>query len=292
MSINTEKYNFLNDIRDSVNIGIQAHIDWLSVTTFDKWVYQEWALAFRDYLMQLYPDLKMASSIVDTWGWRGYKGYSAEGIRVGTNGNGHSIAVLSGDSSAEIWRKFMPGRGRVTRIDLAVTVSLGARSEGISSMSFDVLEDVGSKRKYSLVKNSQGGQTLYLGSRTSETYCRLYDKGSERGDEPGWVWRYEVEYKKPKSEKVASVLESVSDQERSKIIATVHDEFYRSNVPPIFSRKGDGIRVESEVKITGADRKLMWLSSSVRPTVEYLFACGRGKDALKALGLWADEVSD
>lgn len=47
------------------------------------------------------------------------------------------------------------------------------------------------------------GMTIYVGDRTSEAFCRIYDKAAEQGEEGDWL-RFEVEFKKRKAQELLS----------------------------------------------------------------------------------------
>lgn len=93
-----------------------------------------------------------------------------------------------------------------TRLDLAVDavgVSCDERHIYLQSMVGNVR---GTARNFSLMENSNGGKTLYVGSRSSERFIRLYDKASESGLD-GVLWhRLELETKGMVARSVATLL--------------------------------------------------------------------------------------
>src|SRR3989304_5980210 len=122
------------------------------------------------------------------------------------------IMMLSGQDAAINWLPALALAQNVTRLDLAVTVSLADPITDVAKRAYAwVLTDPhscpGKKRKYSYVENSSGGQTVYIGSRASDQFGRLYDKGCESAKDacapPGLLWRYEVEFKAYRAKKLA-----------------------------------------------------------------------------------------
>lgn len=55
--------------------------------------------------------------------------------------------------------------------------------------------DIKTRSKRNRFVSGETGDTLYIGSRTSEKFLRIYDKGAEQGDEPGTRFRVELECK-------------------------------------------------------------------------------------------------
>jgi hypothetical protein len=100
-----------------------------------------------------------------------------------------------------------------TRLDLAIDIHgveidipLLAQSEHKGSVNNDpILVTKG--------KDARGGSTLYLGSRTSEKFLRIYDKAKEQGlADVNWV-RVELELKGETATKIASRIVHMSDDD-------------------------------------------------------------------------------
>lgn len=97
-------------------------------------------------------------------------------------------------------------RGRTTRLDLAIDVfDSGIKPKHI----YDALErgkaQTVAGRKYSFIVGSDSGSTLYVGSRTSESMLRVYDKGVEMETEKDWL-RVEIELKGNKAREAATLI--------------------------------------------------------------------------------------
>jgi len=103
-------------------------------------------------------------------------------------------------------RSFLNSGGRVSRLDLAKDatgekIDLSAIYQQIERGS-----NRGSARTHSQIKSSGGGVTVYVGSRQSERFIRIYDKAAER-ELSGVLWsRFEIETKGLVARAVASTL--------------------------------------------------------------------------------------
>lgn len=277
----------INEIGDITpeDYVLSAGIDYLTVTTYDKKTAMGWYRMYQEYKELLAKEHGNPGE--KKWKALGYDGLSLEGIRMGGDGKEGVIVILSGETSKDLWKQFLPATGNVTRIDLAVTVTIGFEFKDLARKYYEgVGEQEETNRSYSLIQNSKGGQTLYVGSRSSDQFGRVYDKGVQSGVyQEGFKWRYEVEYKKPRAQGVAKALSSFETQDANKLIAEVHNWFDYRGIKPIFRSSGDGIRIQLEAKVTTDDKKLNWLRTQVKPSIEYLLSRGRGTEALVAIGL-------
>jgi len=103
---------------------------------------------------------------------------------------------------------------RCSRIDLAID----AKNEGLSILKLSVLVRKGKALtrtdKFSHIKSQDGGETLYLGSRTSEMFMRIYNKFAEQGSKPehpvDWI-RIELECKGERAKQIGVVLANRTD---------------------------------------------------------------------------------
>jgi len=265
-------------------IVVSPVVDWLTISTTTK---TESAKLLAQIVDVLGSELLKPVN-VKPWSWQGYNGAQTSGARWGSKLDG-ALVMLSGGTCQTLWRNVAPMRKNCTRLDLAVTVELPSRFDSVAqdvynqSRLFDGLDG-------SLILNSKGGTTAYVGSRSSRFYGRVYDKGSERGEEPGRKWRYEVEVKKPVSEVVLSqLLEAMPAEDL--IVGYVHSWFVERGVTPLFSASENRIIVELDAVVTSAERQLNWLATQVSPTVERLCSAGFTPDVLKALKLTAKQLS-
>jgi hypothetical protein len=217
-------------------------------------------------------------------GW--YAGVKIGGLQWGFSDKLGYIMILSGQDANLLFDRIEPAKHRVTRLDLCVDVAL-IEPEDFAENSYEIVSALRLKLpKYSLYRGTNGGSTLYVGSRSSAQYGRAYDKGVEAGiTKPGKLWRFEVEYKKPLADQVYQKLKGLIPGERAALIqSTVYDWYDKRNVKPPFLATGEeGIITTTEQRITTSNRKLAWLRSQVAPSVAELVSAGLGKEVLTSL---------
>lgn len=184
-----------------------------------------------------------------------------------------------------------PGEGpKITRCDLQVTV---LHREPTGTVR-DMLEDLPSEaHNFSAVVplNAEGG-TLYVGSRASDIFGRMYDKGAHLGGDipPCMLWRYEVEYKRHPARAVAASLwgPSTSADDRRSIILKNVETFYREHgVPVPFAPPADDVHsvVRYGTRQQDDEKTLRWLTQQVQPAVLRLSLGGRAQRVAECLGL-------
>jgi len=148
---------------------------------------------------------------------------------------------------------------------------------------------------YTFFTCSNGGTTLYVGSRASDQYGRFYDKGKERDPKSlaGMEWRYEVEFKGKRAARVLEVMKQEvarGDVEQA-IGATVYKWFAGREVTPIYARNGKPLAMDVKAELTSDEVKLLWLTKQVRPSIRRLVEHGKLDQVMDALELdWHNPV--
>lgn len=167
------------------------------------------------------------------------------------NDRAHYLAQVSGstaDGSDALLRV-----GRVTRIDLQVTIE---KPDGFSGRTLcDCLRAAvwgGRRRKVTLI-DGNGDDTVYIGSRVSETFIRIYVKGRD-------YLRFEVEYKGDGARRVAAGMTGglsradMLSHELARLPECVHLQPFRDILT------GGTVKLPELVAPEKVDR-LKWLSS-------------------------------
>jgi len=273
-----------------------ADVDWLTVTVAD-WAKQRLLCDEVDRLMQIRKGQGFAQK---PWRFKGYDGWTCGGVRWGTREDG-SIVMLSGEDAALNWPTCLAWCDNCSRVDLAVTVILLSPKHHVASEAYGMLTLEGSNtnsrtRKMSLVVNNYGGETFYIGSRASDQFGRLYDKGREMDDgtdiPEGLIWRYETEFKSYRARRIAAqMLEAAKDTTdyRQNLGETVYKWFVSRGVKPIFSTYNSmPFTTETYAKLSDDDVTLRWFSTQVAPSVKRLKKNGKEEEAKRALGILAD----
>lgn len=229
------------------------------------------------------------SEIMTPWHWRGYKGWRVTGLAWGAR-EGGDIVIASGATANRYWRLFNKVSSNVSRLDMQVTVTLQRQYLDLTRDYYNDITRIG-KRKGTHIQNTEGGTTLYIGSRKSDQYGRIYDKGIEAGLTcgPGKVYRYEVEYKSKRAKHTTDKLFFLACHQRplhKHVTSTVWHWFNDRMIRPIFqpSTSSTPVLVQLEARDESAERTLRWLRVQVRPSIERLRAT-RELDVLRALGL-------
>lgn len=263
---------------------VEASIDWLTITYRDANARQE---AYERMSTRM---LRKASEGFkeSQWSSYGFDGWSLGGLSYGTRPDCDMVR-LSGSDAQEHWRAFYEIGGHVTRFDLAVTIRLERPFPGLGSHEFERINsqmDTGtSQRRYGHVAGTDGGNTLYVGSRASRWFGRLYDKGVEGGSEQrGILWRYEVEAKEEAADALARDIsrKGVSATDITRFVAKW---FLDRRVAVLFPDDGKGSAIALTRPQSDVAKKLAWLRSQVRPSVAYLIEEGHRTNVLDALDL-------
>lgn len=231
----------------------------------------------------------VTKEIMTPWHWQGYKGWRVTGLAWGSR-TGGDIVIASGATANRYWRLFNRVSTNVSRLDMQVTVTLDRPYVSLTTDYYHELAALG-KRKGAHIQNTEGGTTVYIGSRKSDQFGRVYDKGIEAGLTcgPGKVYRYEVEFKAKRAKHTTDKLFTLACHQRPlyrHVLSTVWHWFNDRELRPIFKPSQDStpVLVQLEARDESAERTLRWLKVQVRPSVERLRNT-RELDVLRALGL-------
>jgi hypothetical protein len=270
-------------------------VDWLTITVKG---YEKRHLVMQE-VQRIASDLEGQGNVRRKWGMKGYLGYNIAGLRWGIRDDS-DICMLSGETAALNWEPALALAENVTRVDLAATLTLAKPKMDVARSAYSlIITDPDKchckKRRFTFIENTAGGQTLYVGSRASDQFGRLYDKGCESEENlcapPGIIWRYEVEFKSYRAKKLAIQLAETARREETDVsedIGTfVSQWFIGRNITPIWVGASDDMdwTCEIEAQITDDDASLRWLSIQVRPTVERLLDRKRADEVFDALGI-------
>jgi DNA relaxase NicK len=140
----------------------------------------------------------------------GFTGDRIEGMFYGFKGD-TLMVITSGDTAAKHADFFIKLAENVTRLDLAVTLHDDIPSRDWTEIALKQVMKDGRVEGGSLtthrIEGTPTGRTLYIGSRSSDRYIRIYDKTAESPETYApTAWRWEIEYKRPSSGVVAKRL--------------------------------------------------------------------------------------
>jgi hypothetical protein len=223
-------------------------------------------------------------------GMQGFQGVSCGPLFFGRK-EALFMLQVSGPLADEVVPK-MPKVGlNTTRLDVQVTVELGELcpqlAELLAYARREVVADRGKKMRpaQNLRLGFGKGDTLYIGSRVSPRFGRVYDKGAESKEcPPGRVWRFETEFKGVVAPEVINYFAAAGYSPEA-MMAVVKGQFAEWTIPvPV---GGAGYLVAGSIgrREMDNDRSLGWLQAQVRPTIERLLGSISRAEIESALGL-------
>lgn len=224
--------------------------------------------------------------------WLGYSGVGAGGSFIGSRSDGH-IVQFSGRHADAFFSEVYRPDAHVSRLDVQVTVKFKRMPKGIAKEAYrDAMAEnetipVGRRRKIWLIVGSDGGDTCYVGSSSSDVRGRLYNK-EVQSEDPNYTrtWRYEVMLR---NDAATSNARSYANR------ATGRTQFCADFVGIWYEKRGvkaPWLYDETFVPVppirtlpTDTERKLNWLRHQVSPTVAYLLTQVDKETILQLLGL-------
>lgn len=265
-----------------------TNIDYLTVTFRCA---REWADSVK--VIAHFCDLEAKRRPWYFYGYAGYSQTNSEGhLATGKSSKG-GIVQASGEVShllCQEWDSWLPDKVRFTRLDLALTFTLGKPLSLVRQARENPRDDW----TVVLPVPSRGGGTLYVGSRKSNNFGRLYDKGAELNQrlpheqqiQTEYLWRAELETKRNCAQ--AQFSEIVKRQARGEL-----REFIADTVLTWFSGRGIYLPVipNSSSIVSVAHRAvddlrtIKWLHEQVRPCVWRLTESGRLAEVADALSI-------
>lgn len=144
------------------------------------------------------------------------------GVHVVLSGSALRWIGLNGMDCLKVlyWAKKLGGR--VSRIDMAVDVTnSGLTLAMLRKENRNPYKGKGRTPKYTPVGDDEDGWTLYIGSRTSDKFLRVYDKAKEQGDKTADWKRIEIECKGMVAHYVGDTLASATLNEAYTLASTL-----------------------------------------------------------------------
>lgn len=253
-----------NTLREDY-VVIDAGIDWVTCTAKNT----DSALAF-ERLADDELDRQTRSGVrVIPQSRLGYEGYAGEHFYFGRRE--HDLMMqITGHAADSLGRLAIPIASNVSRLDLQVTIYTEGTQEQFAADGWEHLKALpngnGRPRSFSLIVGHPVGQTLYVNSRSSDNFGRIYDKGIEARVGPaGLLWRYEVEFKR-KVAKHESLRAVLSEQPTAYVGARVHSWMTERGVDCPWSSLS-ALALQDRLSISVDRDVLTWFRESVSKTV-------------------------
>jgi len=266
-----------------VSIGV----DYLTVTGIDSQMPGE----LHSEASSLFQSQADKGNQIKAWGLAGFSGFSCGGVQIGRRA-GDVIVRLSAGVAQSSWRKIYQAGANCSRVDSQVTIQVaGGPTRVIDEVLNEARLHSTNNRDKPIVRWTQehtGGYTVYLGSRKSNCFGRVYDKGREsRLREYDECVRFEVQFQN----ELANVVAGRMFAAQSEIPVIVSDcrQFFRSRgVAPRWYYSA-GATYGCTRSASDVDKNLRWLATAVRPCLRRLMDAGYGEAAFKSLGIISDD---
>jgi hypothetical protein len=225
------------------------------------------------------------------WAWQGYTGYQCGQVCVGERPDS-SIVRLTGKAAHDWASDGLPTGHNISRLDISLTIwGVLDQSELIARHNVESVDYRKSLRSrpyaVSRIDGNGDGDTLYLGSRTSEQFVRIYDKERAPNSDNSYktALRYECECKE---QLALSAYQGCVNPRYSatSCLSVLTGLLARRGVSPalVGSIQSKPIAITG-VPISDLESTLSWLKVQVKPTVSRLMREGFEEEVLIALGL-------
>ena len=270
-------------------IELDALPDWLTVTT-DTHEHT----AYLRAKAQMYIG---CTSGARPWRFRDYVGrrrhdaHGEGGIAFGEkSGGSKGVMQTWGPLSLKVARNLGREDLKATRVDLAVTVLHDSPQMSVAELMPTLDPDIAS---YSGIVplNNEGG-TLYVGSRSSDIYGRLYDKGAQmQCDVPDRVlWRYEIECKRNHAQQAAHEVwsQTRTPEDMRLFVLTEVERFFLAHGVPVPFNIGSNSQhsvLRYATRVQDSKRTIRWLTEQVGPCLMRMIDNGYHDAVVDALGV-------
>lgn len=263
-------------------------VDWLTLTTYDRTVFNslvEQAESYIDY------NTSVSQKRMQ------YAGTGGQGFFFGKGkqrGDDHYMFVLSGIQAAvlapALATSMFARLANCTRIDIQLTLparedarKTGDLGHAIRKSLMEGVGRVGKRPSVTIWDNeSDAGDTIYIGSRSSDKFVRIYDKF---GDGIKFM-RYEGEFKRNVADRIWSEFvtseAALSNWITSTIINPIRElPEFEEMIEIMESKRTSDVWIEVEPRDN--ERTLRWLRQQVTPAAVRLSMTDLREDLLKWL---------
>lgn len=268
---------------------VEAGVDYLAMTVRSTaHEYESWAASARDAIGLL----AQHGNVPRVGNFRAYDGVWCGGGFVGEKPDEGFLSV-PGSWASRVWPQTYHRDAHYSRLDLQVTVRYPDFDKELSKKCYQwanaLNEDrpLKQRRKLKLIEDSDGGSTLYIGSRKSLHFCRLYNKMAA-SDDPAYenCWRFEVELHNDAASNASTYLyEGARSQPRACASTVWHYFTERGILAPWARESEENAVLPVKAPRTDIERKLAWLTEQVSPSVALLLEHLPATMVLEALGI-------
>lgn len=275
---------------------IEAGVDWLTSTCLDAGKRQ----SFRDAGLSIVGKELERGNIGKPWSWKAYQGVSCGQVEVGERYDS-VIVRLRGALASENWRDVFPLSTNCSRVDFQYTIRTDCDNRRLLGDIYRQFEarpsGLRAKPVVAFVSGTNGAATLYLGSRQSCYFGRIYEKGVESGETRyDNCLRCEWEVKGGGGSQWLAML-GEREAELANVVAAVagrlrtcHDSLRDLTREPwldraYLERQFSELSHSPSARASDCERRRRWLSNSVKPCVQDMVNRGMLRLVLADLGL-------
>jgi len=220
----------------------------------------------------------------------GFDGWESGGCFVGSNETMH-YAQFAGKYANDAYHMADHPKVHISRIDLQITVQYSTElvKEGRYQYARAIHHNKGlpdhRQRKIHLFAGSDGGDTIYIGSPTSDQRGRLYNKAKQSGDKAyERSWRYEVVYRNQLALGVFRRVLDSGDAASKLILSEVLDWYLQRGVVVLDVRNsGHNTIAPPKQPKSDVERKLRWIRLQVVPTIRKLAELGYAEQLMETI---------
>jgi len=226
------------------------------------------------------------------WHQYGYEGFSCGGVRLASRADSVLVS-LSGASAQQHWQKFLPLASNCSRLDLQITGRFEISSSTMIARHYKAAarrnRSGKCKRKVTLLRATDDSATIYVGSRFSDYFGRVYQKDRESGLEHYQnAIRYELEVKGKSALPLAKHIIGHSSPQ-VETVSLIRHWFNVAGIVLELPEQFHNSFIRISTSLPDDIKSLEWLTRDVKPTVQKLIRNGKLSMVLSALGL-SDEL--
>lgn len=220
----------------------------------------------------------------------GFDGWESGGCFVGSNETMH-YAQFAGKYANDAYRMLEHPKVHISRIDIQITVQYDVEltKEGRYQYARAIHHNKSlpkhRQRTIHLYAGSEGSDTVYVGSPSSDTRGRIYNK-AKQSNEPAYErsWRYEVVFR---NEYAARMFRRIahSDIETSTVILSHVISWFAERGVEILDVGSERTNTITAPKSPTSDveRKLRWIRNQVIPTIRKLAELGYAEELMETI---------
>lgn len=180
---------------------------------------------------------------------------------------------------------------RITRIDLAFDLldtgfNIQQRYNELKSGNVKC-----STSRANLVVGLDGGQTLYVGSRQSDKFLRIYDKAAEMSIPGDWV-RVELEVKGDTARALGTQLVNASELTMARVAKQMLWSMVQWDDPIWQHLCSDTLAIDFSISHKKGDNIKSWLADQVAPAIGNYLIKGGDRDILDTLQVLVNSYID